>query len=47
MNAKNAELATKTKKITELQTQMKRDETVLKNAIAENSKLKRGDGNRN
>jgi len=26
---------------------MKRDETVLKNAIAENSKLKRGDGNRN
>ena len=39
--AKNNDVLAKSKKITELQAQMKRDETVLKKAIEENGKLKR------
>ena len=38
---KTAEILTKSKKIAELQSHMKRDETVLKKAVEENSKMKK------
>lgn len=41
MKVKITDLDSKNKKMTELQAQMKRDETVLKKAIEENGKLKR------
>jgi len=39
--AKNTEILLKTKKITDLQAAMKRDEAVMKKAIEENERLKR------
>ena len=41
MKVKITDLDSKNKKMTELQAQMKRDETVLKKAIEENGTLKR------
>lgn len=38
---KNADILQKTKKISDMQAAMKRDETVLKKAIEENERLKR------